>query len=69
MGVGRGQNMDDIRNCAREQLVKIDERRVCAIREAGEPVNAEVVIHLNRLSDVLWLLARWVETKAGVDGK
>lgn len=40
------------------------ERRVCAIREAGEPVNAEIVIYLNRLSDVLWLLARWVETRA-----
>ena len=40
------------------------ERRTCAIREAGEPVNAEIVIYLNRLSDVLWLLARWVETRA-----
>ena len=45
------------------------ERRVCAIREIGEPVNAEIVIYLNRLSDVLWLLARRVETKAGVDAK
>ena len=45
------------------------ERRVCAIRETGEPVNEEIIIFLNRLSDVLWLLARWVETKAGVDGK
>jgi cob(I)alamin adenosyltransferase len=45
------------------------ERRVCAVREIGEPVNGEIVIFLNRLSDVLWLLARWVETKAGVDGK
>jgi cob(I)alamin adenosyltransferase len=45
------------------------ERRVCAVRDMGEPVNGEVVIYLNRLSDVLWLLARWVETQAGVDGK
>jgi cob(I)alamin adenosyltransferase len=45
------------------------ERRVCAIREIGEPVNEEILIYLNRLSDVLWLLARWVETKAGVDGQ
>ncbi len=45
------------------------ERRVCAVREIGEPVNGEIVIFLNRLSDVLWLLARWVETKAGVDGR
>ena len=45
------------------------ERRVCAIREMGELVNPEIVIYLNRLSDALWLLARWVETQAGVDGK
>jgi len=40
------------------------ERRVCAIRETGESVNAEIITYLNRLSDVLWLLARWVETNA-----
>ncbi len=39
------------------------ERRVCALNEAGELVNAEIIIFLNRLSDALWLLARWVETK------
>ena len=41
------------------------ERRVCALQEAGELRNAEIVIFLNRLSDVLWLLARWVETGDG----
>ncbi|HTD65941.1 MAG TPA: cob(I)yrinic acid a,c-diamide adenosyltransferase [Candidatus Limnocylindria bacterium] len=45
------------------------ERRVCAIRETGDALNAEIVIYLNRLSDVLWLMARWVETQAGVDGQ
>src|SRR5271154_1957689 len=40
------------------------ERRVCALRETGGPVNAEIVIYLNRLSDLLWLFARWVETFA-----
>ena len=40
------------------------ERRVCALRESGELQNAEIVIYLNRLSDLLWLFARWVETKA-----
>jgi cob(I)alamin adenosyltransferase len=39
------------------------ERRVCALREGGEPVNPEIVIYLNRLSDVLWLMARWAETR------
>ena len=40
------------------------ERRVCALKEFGGLVNAEIVIYLNRLSDLLWLFARWVETKA-----
>jgi cob(I)alamin adenosyltransferase len=39
------------------------ERRVCTLQEAGELGNAEIVVYLNRLSDLLWLLARWVETK------
>ena len=43
------------------------ERRVCALRESGEAVNPEIVIYLNRLSDVLWLMARWVETYAAAE--
>lgn len=39
------------------------ERRVCALKESGAPINPEIVIYLNRLSDLLWLFARWVETK------
>jgi cob(I)alamin adenosyltransferase len=45
------------------------ERRVCGLKETGELRNAEIVIYLNRLSDLLWLFARWVETKAGAAGK
>ncbi len=41
------------------------ERRVCALQEAGELKNAEIIIYLNRLSDLLWLFARWVETNSG----
>jgi cob(I)alamin adenosyltransferase len=41
------------------------ERRVCALKQSGELKNGEIIIYLNRLSDVLWLVARWVETKAG----
>jgi cob(I)alamin adenosyltransferase len=37
------------------------ERRVCVLREAGESKNPEILTYLNRLSDTLWLLARWVE--------
>jgi cob(I)alamin adenosyltransferase len=45
------------------------ERRACALRESGELKNAEIIIYLNRLSDLLWLFARWSETQAGVAGK
>ena len=34
------------------------ERRVCSLSEAGELRNREILIYLNRLSDLLWLLAR-----------
>jgi len=34
------------------------ERRVCALPEA----KAEIIIYLNRLSDALWLMARWAES-------
>ena len=39
------------------------ERRVCSLREANQLQNPEIVVYLNRLSDLLWLLARWVETQ------
>lgn len=41
------------------------ERRVCALQEAGQLQNSEIIIYLNRLADLLWLMARWVETRAG----
>jgi len=45
------------------------ERRVCALQEAGQLQNPEIIIYLNRLADLLWLFARWVETKqAAVQG-
>ena len=39
------------------------ERRVFDLQAAGELHNAEILIFLNRLSDLLWLFARWVETQ------
>ena len=39
------------------------ERRVCGLKETGELKNPEIIIYLNRLSDLLWLFARWVETR------
>ncbi len=40
------------------------ERRVCALQETEQLHNAEIIIYLNRLADLLWLMARWVETQA-----
>ena len=40
------------------------ERRVCALQEAGQLHNSEIIIYLNRLADLLWLFARWIETRA-----
>lgn len=37
------------------------ERRVAALKDAGALANPELLIYLNRLSDALWLLARWSE--------
>jgi cob(I)alamin adenosyltransferase len=42
------------------------ERRVQALIDSGEFQNPEMIVFLNRLSDALWLMARWVETKAGL---
>jgi cob(I)alamin adenosyltransferase len=37
------------------------ERRVYDLQSSDELRNGEILIFLNRLSDLLWLLARWVE--------
>jgi len=39
------------------------ERRVCDLKDRGEAVNAEIIIYLNRLSDLLWLMARRAESQ------
>jgi cob(I)alamin adenosyltransferase len=45
------------------------ERRVFDLQAAGGLQNGEVLIYLNRLSDLLWLLARWMETKFAPEQK
>ena len=40
------------------------ERRVCALQEADQLQNTEIIVYLNRLADLLWLMARWTETRA-----
>jgi cob(I)alamin adenosyltransferase len=44
------------------------ERRVYDLQSAGELPSPEILIFLNRLSDLLWLFARWIETKTGQVG-
>jgi len=39
------------------------ERRVFDLQATGEIANTEILVFLNRLSDLIWLFARWVETK------
>jgi cob(I)alamin adenosyltransferase len=45
------------------------ERGVVRLREAGEEVSEEVIRYLNRLSDLLWLLGRTLELRAGVNAQ
>ena len=39
------------------------ERQVCAVQEGNEALNPQILIYLNRLSDVLWLMARREESR------
>ncbi|MDB5042639.1 MAG: ATP/cobalamin adenosyltransferase [Candidatus Eremiobacteraeota bacterium] len=45
------------------------ERNVVRFVTAGEPIQVNVLKYLNRLSDVLWLCARKVEARIGVDAR
>jgi cob(I)alamin adenosyltransferase len=45
------------------------ERQVVRLIESGDPVNPHILAYLNRLSDLLWLLGRFVERQAGVDAR
>lgn len=38
------------------------ERYVAALGELGQPASAEILSYLNRLSDLCWIWARWLET-------
>ncbi|HEX8070140.1 MAG TPA: cob(I)yrinic acid a,c-diamide adenosyltransferase [Pyrinomonadaceae bacterium] len=45
------------------------ERAVVRVEEGGAEIPAQVVAYLNRLSDLLWLLGRLLEVRAGVDSR
>src|ERR1041385_4702534 len=38
------------------------DRQVWALKESGQMENTEMLVYLNRLSALLWRLARWAET-------
>ena len=43
------------------------ERSIVRLAEAGEETSAETLRYINRLSDLLWLMGRLLEMRAGVD--
>lgn len=45
------------------------ERCVVRLQETGENVDELVIKYLNRLSDLLWLVGRFLELRAGVDSR
>jgi len=45
------------------------ERHLVRLISTGESINPNILPYLNRLSDLLWLLGRWVEIPAGVSAK
>ncbi len=57
-----GANMPSATLDVARTVCRRAERRVCALHEAAQLQNPEVIIYLNRLADLLWLFARWVET-------
>jgi cob(I)alamin adenosyltransferase len=45
------------------------ERAVVRLAETGVEINPNVVAYLNRLSDLLWLMGRLLELRAGVNAR
>src|ERR1700736_5267279 len=43
------------------------ERRIVGLADSADYVNPETIRYLNRLSDVLWLFARFLETQGNVE--
>ena len=50
-------------------IARRTERNVVRMVTAGEKLQPAVLAYLNRLSDVLWLCARVVEARAGIDAR
>ena len=61
--VSPGANVNSAALDVARTVCRRAERRVCALQEADQLQNSEIISYLNRLADLLWLCARWVETK------
>jgi cob(I)alamin adenosyltransferase len=57
-----GANVHSAALDAARSVCRRAERSVASLFQDGQLRNAEVLIYLNRLSDLLWLLARKAET-------
>jgi cob(I)alamin adenosyltransferase len=60
--VGAAAAMDVARTVCRRA-----ERQAVQLIESGDLEDRHVVAYLNRLSDLLWLIGRLIETAAGAD--
>jgi cob(I)alamin adenosyltransferase len=58
-----GQNQSSATLDVARTVCRRAERRVYDLSAAGELANPEILVFLNRLSDLLWLFARWVEAR------
>ncbi len=45
------------------------ERQVVRLMESGDDVNPQILAYLNRLSDLLWLLGRFLELQRGISAR
>lgn len=59
-----GANLNSAAFDVARSVCRRAERSVCTLQETGQLNNAEIIVYLNRLSDLLWLFARWTETSA-----
>lgn len=45
------------------------ERNIMHLLEVGEEINPYILPYVNRLSDFLWLVGRWIELDVGINAK
>lgn len=45
------------------------ERHIAHLIASGETIDTNILPYINRLSDLLWLIGRWLELRAGIDAR